>query len=158
MMYADVGSGQALPCRSIRTMTSERSMCLGKSRSQVTCYVFGPADLRDLPSGRPHYHSCAYRCLLLMRAARHGGRPVIWWNFVSSRKDLIDEARRGLEAGVVRPRGLPHYQQPRHCAPTRQRRNRRELWGHIESITLRCYHSGMLKFFPIKSSPICLVA
>ena len=87
-------------CRSMPTTRSARSTSsTARSRSPATrsrpggCWCFRPGD-RDHGHGR----DAARGCMLLGGAPMDGPRHI-WWNFVSSRKERIEQAKADWKAG-----------------------------------------------------------
>src|SRR3546814_1732387 len=74
----------------------ERALYLIEGRVTLDGTAYDPGQLLVLAPGRP----VDVRALSATRVAALGGEPLdgprnIWWNFVSSRKDRIEQAKAG---------------------------------------------------------------
>ena len=98
-VFADVTleSGAKLP---IDAETEERALYL--VAGEIDIAVTASAQAAFDPAARGPYHALCH-CTVPARAARrrHHGRPRhIWWNFVSSRKDRIEQAKADWKSGA----------------------------------------------------------
>ncbi len=103
MMYADVHleAGARLP---IETEHEERALYPLDGEIDVNGDVFGPHQLLVLHPGDPITVTArrAARLMVLGGAPMEGPR-YIWWNFVSSSQDRIEQAKADWQAGKFAP-------------------------------------------------------
>ena len=92
-LYADVrlASGRQMP---IDATYEERAIYTIEGKIEVGGDTFGPAQLLILRPGDPHrVRAIGDARFMLFGGEPMGGPRYIWWNFVSSRKERIEQAK-----------------------------------------------------------------
>jgi redox-sensitive bicupin YhaK (pirin superfamily) len=98
-LYAaiELAPGAALE---IEREADERALYLLEGDASVDGYPLEPMHLVLLaPGHKPVLSSSAGARLMLCGGAPMDGDRLVWWNFVSSRRERIDEAKRAWKAG-----------------------------------------------------------
>ena len=98
-LFVDVtlSAGATLP---VDADTEERAVYLISGEVDIAGDRFRSRAAADLPPRRPHRGDGGERCrLTLLGGAAMDGPRHIWWNFVSSRKDRIEQAKADWKLG-----------------------------------------------------------
>jgi redox-sensitive bicupin YhaK (pirin superfamily) len=93
----ELGAGAAL---SVEHEADERALYLLDGDAEVDGVLLAPRHMVILaPGHRPVLRSRSGARLMLCGGAPMDGERHVWWNFVSSRRDRINEAKRAWRAG-----------------------------------------------------------
>jgi redox-sensitive bicupin YhaK (pirin superfamily) len=93
----ELGAGAALP---IEHEADERGLYLLEGDAEVDGVPLAPQHMVVLAPGcRPVLSSHTGARLMLCGGSPMDGERHVWWNFVSSRRDRINEAKRAWRAG-----------------------------------------------------------
>lgn len=80
---------------------SERGVYIVKGSVVVNGFVYKPGQLMVFTKGVDPLIIAKEPCTLMMLGGEHLGNRYIWWNFVSSRKERIEQAKEDWKQGRI---------------------------------------------------------
>lgn len=80
---------------------SERGVYVVKGNVEVNGFVYKPGQLMVFTKGVDPLIIAKEQCTLMMLGGEHLGDRYIWWNFVSSRKERIEQAKEDWKQGRI---------------------------------------------------------
>lgn len=80
---------------------SERGVYIVKGSVEVNGFVYKPGQLMVFTKGVDPLIIAKEPCTLMMLGGEHLGDRYIWWNFVSSRKERIEQAKEDWKQGRI---------------------------------------------------------
>lgn len=80
---------------------SERGVYIVKGSVEVNGFVYKPGQLMVFTKGVDPLIIAKEPCTLMMLGGEHLGNRYIWWNFVSSRKERIEQAKEDWKQGRI---------------------------------------------------------
>ncbi|EMR01192.1 Quercetin 2,3-dioxygenase [Cesiribacter andamanensis AMV16] len=96
---------------------SERGIYLAKGGIEVNGHRYGPGQLLVFSKGVDPVLSATEPTTLMLLGGEPLGERFIWWNFVSSRKERIEQAKADWKEGAY---SAAPYRQRGVCAPARR--------------------------------------
>nr|WP_315224808.1 pirin-like C-terminal cupin domain-containing protein [uncultured Flavobacterium sp.] len=80
---------------------SERGIYIVKGSVEVNGFAYKPGQLMVFTKGVDPLIIAKESSTLMMLGGEHLGERYIWWNFVSSRKDRIEQAKEDWKQGRI---------------------------------------------------------
>src|SRR5690606_4319964 len=80
---------------------SERAVYIAKGNLEVSGRFYGPGQMLVFEKGADPVLIAKENCDLMVLGGEPLGERYIWWNFVSSRKERIEQAKEDWKQGKI---------------------------------------------------------